>query len=154
MTARELILLTPYRLPAQNSLMLASEDIAALLNGFSVLWHPAALHGAASPPRIGSPYDYEQPTAGHVYAVPESPPLVLPDDWEERVREAGALVFQATSDRATTLANLLESLRTQIDDDPLTRALLALPQERIGPFFGIGFGHLMVETLFEAMEHE
>src|SRR5579871_6697057 len=108
MAARELILLTPYRLPAQNSLMLASEDIAALLNGYSALWHPAALHGSVGPPRLASPYDYEQPIAGHVYAVPESPPLVLPEDWEDRVREAGALTFQAAEDRATTLANLLE----------------------------------------------
>src|SRR5713226_1623275 len=91
MAARELILLTPHRLPAQNPLMLAGEDIAALLNGFSVLWHPAALQGAASPPRLGSPYDYEQPSAGHVYALPESPPLVLPDDWEQRVRDAGEI---------------------------------------------------------------
>jgi hypothetical protein len=154
MAARELILLSPYRLPAQNPLMLAGDDIAALLNGFSVLWHPAALHGAASPPHIASPYDYEEPTAGHVYALPESPPLVLPDDWEQRVREAGAVAFQATSDRATTLANLLEALNPQNEDDQATTPLLALDQERIGPFFGIGFGHLMVETLFEAMEHE
>src|SRR6266851_2603367 len=154
MAARELILLTPYRLPAQNPLMLAGEDIAALLNGFSVLWHPAALHGAASPPRLGSPYDYEQPSAGHVYALPESPPLVLPDDWEQRVRDAGAISFQATSDRATTLANLLEALKQQNGNDPPAAALLMLEQEKIGPFFGIGFGHLMVETLFEAMEHE
>src|SRR6266404_64022 len=154
MAARELILLTPYRLPAQNSLMLAGEDAAALLNGFSVLWHPAALHGAASPPRIGSPYDYEQPIAGHIYAVPESPPLVLPDDWDQRVRDAGAIAFQATSDRSTTLANLLEALRTQTGTDQAAAALLTLEQEKTGPFFGIGFGHLIVETLFEAMEHE
>lgn len=154
MAARELILLTPYRLPAQNPLMLAGEDIAALLNGFSVLWHPAALHGAVRPPRIDSPYDYEQPTAGHVYALPESPPLVLPEDWEQRVRDAGAIAFQATADRSTTLANLLEALRGQAGNDPTAAALLALEQCRIGPFLGIGFGHLMVETLFEAMEHE
>ena len=90
MAARELILLSPYHLPAQNPLMLASEDSAAFLNGFSALWHPAALHGATGPPRVGSPYDYEQPVAGHVYAVPERPPLILPDEWEERVRDAGA----------------------------------------------------------------
>src|SRR5947209_5681571 len=103
MTARELILLTPYRFPAQNPLMLAGADVAAFLNGLAVLWHPAALGGAARPPRVGSPYDYEQPTAGHLYALPESPPLILPDDWEQRVRDAGALAFQATADRATTL---------------------------------------------------
>src|SRR5207245_1678610 len=44
--------------------------------------------------------------------------------------------------------------RTQTGDDQAAADLLALPPERIGPFFGIGFGHRMIETLFEAMEHE
>jgi alpha-mannosidase len=154
MTARELILLSPYHLPAQNPLMLASEDSAAFLNGLSALWHPAALLGAVAPPRVASPYDYEQPVAGHIYAVPESPPLILPDDWEQRVRDEGAIAFQATPDRAATLANLLDALRTQAGDDQTALALLGLGPESTGPFFGIGFGHRMIETLFEAMEHE
>src|ERR1700741_310594 len=110
MTARSLILLSPYRFPAQNPLMLGNEDIAAFLNGYSVLWHPAALAGAASPPQISSPYDHEQPGAGHVYGLPASPPLILPDDWEERVRTAGAASFRATADRAETLDNLRQAL--------------------------------------------
>src|SRR5713101_8015749 len=109
MNPRELIVLTPYRIPAHHALMLSNEDIAPLQLAYSSLWHPAALHGAAAAPKIGSPYDYEQPTAGHVYAVPESPPLVQPDDWDQRVRDAGAVAFRATPDRATTLANLLEA---------------------------------------------
>src|SRR5438874_1087973 len=70
MSARELILLSPYRLPTQNTLYLSDDDVAAFLNGHAALWHPAAALGAIGPPRIGSPYDFEQPTAGHVYAVP------------------------------------------------------------------------------------
>jgi hypothetical protein len=154
MSARELILLSPYRLPAQNPLMLANEDVAAFLNGLSALWHPAALQGAAGPPHISSPYDYEQPQAGHVYALPESPPLLLPEDWDRRVREAGAVAFQATADRATTLANLLEALRALAEADRPSATLLDLRPEQIGPFLGIGFGQRMIETLFEAMEHE
>jgi hypothetical protein len=154
MTARELILLSPYQFPALNPLMLAAEDTAAFLNGFSALWHPAALQGATGPPRIASPYDYEEPSAGHIYAVPKSPPLVLPGDWDERVRDAGALAFHTTPDRVATLTNLLEALRSQAGEDAASRALLTLAPEKLGPFFGIGFGHRMIETLFEAMEHE
>jgi hypothetical protein len=154
MTARELILLSPYQFPALNPLVLAGDDSAAFLNGFSVLWHPAALQGATGPPRIASPYDYEQPSAGHIYAVPESPPLVLPDGWEERVRDAGAIAFHATPDRAATLANLLEALRSQAGEDPACRALLDVGAEKTRPFFGIGFGQRVVQSLFEAMEHE
>src|SRR2546423_299542 len=75
MSARELILLSPYRLPTETTLYLGDEEVAAFLNGYTALWHPAALSGAAGPPRLGSPYDYEEPVAGHVYAVPDHPPL-------------------------------------------------------------------------------
>ena len=95
MDTRELILLSPYRLPTQNTLMIGNEDVGAFLNGYTALWHPAVALGASAPPRIGSPYDYEQPAANHVYAVPDSPPLFLPDDWDQRVRDAGAVVCQA-----------------------------------------------------------
>jgi hypothetical protein len=140
--------------------MLASEDVAAFLNGYAALWHPAALHGAAAPPRITSAYDYEQPVRGHVYALPESPPPLLPDDWDERVRAAGAVAFRATADRAATVANMLAALRASPPalepQAPTLHAqdLLDLDPARVGPFLGIGFGQRMVESLFEAMEHE
>src|SRR5437764_598902 len=73
MTPRQLILLSPYRLPAKDSVMLADEDVASFLNGYTALWHPLALRGALEPPRIASPYDHESPTAGHVYPVPIHP---------------------------------------------------------------------------------
>ncbi|HEY1860996.1 MAG TPA: hypothetical protein VGG61_11605, partial [Gemmataceae bacterium] len=154
MNPRELIVLTPYRIPAHHALMLSNEDIAPLLHAYSALWHPAALHGGAAVPKIGSPYDYEQPTAGHVYAVPESPPLVQPDDWEKRVRDAGAVVFRATMDRETTLANLRQALQALPGELLTPPHLLDLDPSRAAPFFGIGFGYLMVDALFEAMEHD
>jgi hypothetical protein len=133
--------------------MLASEEVAAFLNGLSALWHPAAIQGATAPPRIDSPYDHEQPTAGHLYAVPDSPPLVLPEDWEDRVSECGAAVFRATPDRKTTLENLraaVSRLPRQSDAAPLVDADDPIAR----PFFGIGFGYMMIESLFEAMEHQ
>src|SRR5437868_14844554 len=149
MNPRELIVLTPYRIPAHNALMLSKEDIAALLHAYSALWHPAALHGAAAAPKIGSPYDYEQPTAGHVYAVPESPPLILPDDWDQRARDAGAVAFRSTMDRETTLANLRQALEALPAEIQSPRHLYDLDPARVAPFFGIGFGYLMVDALFE-----
>lgn len=111
MEARELFLLSPYRLPGQHSLALGDEESASFLNGYSALWHPAALAGAAGPPKIESAYDHENPTAGRIYAVPENPPLFLPDDWNQRVENAGAIAFFATPDRQTTFANLMEALK-------------------------------------------
>jgi hypothetical protein len=154
MNARELILLSPYRVPTHNTLYLGDEEVAAFLNGYTALWHPAALMGASAPPRLGSPYDYEQPTAGHIYAVPDNPPLVLPDDWDERVRTAGALAFRATVDREATLKNLREALSSWGEMAQSSLPLFNLEMERVAPFFGIGFGHLHIEALFEAMSHE
>jgi len=150
MSARELILLSPYRLPTQNALYLGDDDVAAFLNAYSALWHPAAANGAAAPPRVASPYDYEEPSANHLYAVPQTPTPMLPDDWPERVRKAGAAFFYATAERDTTLANLREALRNGASGDPL----IDLDAARIAPFFGIGYGHGQIDALFEAMSHD
>jgi hypothetical protein len=175
MSTRELILLSPYRLPGQNSLSLGDDDAASFLNAWSALWHPALLAGAGGPPKTASAYDHEQPSAGQVYALPESPPLLLPDDWDQRVRDAGALAFRAGPDRGKALENLKEALRnwqsaTSTADQPpsnenaeaaaaspppdYSTALLDLGPDQIAPFFGIGLGFLLVNSLFEAMEHE
>src|SRR5580704_8139188 len=111
MNPRELILLSPYRFPTQNALYLGDDDVAAFLNGYSALWHPAAVMGSDKPPRVASPYDHEQPTAGHLYAVPETPTPMLPDDWHKRVSDAGAIGFSSTVDRNTTFENLKAALR-------------------------------------------
>jgi hypothetical protein len=153
MSARELFLLSPYRLPTHHTLHLSDDDTAAFLNGAAALWHPAALHQAAGPPRVASPYDHEQPTAGRLYAAPVSPPLLLPEDWDRRVQTAGAAAFRVTADRGETLANLKVALRS-------LPAEFAPPQSLIdadaaaAPFLGVGFGHLCLEGLFEAMTHD
>jgi hypothetical protein len=151
---RELILLSPYRLPAQHAAYLSNDDVAGWLNAMTALWHPALAHGAKGPPHVGSPYDYEQPTAGHVYAIPESPPLILPDDWDQRVRAAGAVAFRATPDRAASLRNLREAVQGSAGPPAATVQLLGLDADRIGAFFGLGFGYLVIEGLFEAMQHD
>ena len=107
----ELILLSPYRYPAQSPLTLANEDMAAWLNAMTALWHPAVLWQSKGPLRCDSPYDHEQPRPGCIYVVPESPPSYLPEDWDRRVRDAGSIAFKSTPDREQTLANLAAALR-------------------------------------------
>jgi alpha-mannosidase len=102
-------------------------------------------------PTVGSPYDYEQPEPHQIFVVPEGPPLMLPDDWEQRVGAAGAVLVKATADRGQTLAALLAALAPL--DDRAAR-LAKLPPEQVGPFQGLGFGHLQLEALFEAMSHD
>jgi hypothetical protein len=150
----ELVLLSPYRLPAQYPLTLADEDMAAWLHGYAALWHPAALWGSSGPAKVDSPYDHENPKAGHVYAVPESPPSLLPDDWEQRVRNVGALCFKATTDRAATLANLRAALEAAGDGKSVNVRLAGLEPAKAAPFLALGTGYMLLAALSEAMEHE
>lgn len=150
----ELILLSPYRFPAQSALTLANEDMASWLNAFTALWHPAVLWQAKGPPRSETPYDHEQPRPGCIYALPESPPSYLPDDWDRRVHEAGSIAFKATPDRSTTLSNLKAALIAE--DAPALAWTAGLDQaaDAAATFYGLAWGHLMLAALSEAMEHE
>jgi hypothetical protein len=153
MSARELILLSPYTLSTQNPLTLSDEDVTDWCNAFSTLWHPAALWRAKGPPHCASAYDHEKPHACAVYALPDSPPLYLPEDWDQRVRDAGSCAFRSMPDRPATVAALLESLKPQLSDDERER-LLSLSDEQLAPFFALGFGFAIESALCEAMEHE
>src|SRR5262245_52972472 len=135
--SREPVLLTPFRLPAQSALYLGNEDVACFLNGYLALWHPAVLLRASTLPRTESPYDHEQPTGTHLYALPENPPLMLPDEWQERAKAAGEVYFRATPERPSTLANLREALfahstREGAAPDAEVPALLHPPAARGG----------------------
>ena len=94
MSARELILTQPIHRSRSGSVFAERGGHGGVLERVHAPWHPAVLQLAGSPPRVASPYDHEQPIAGNVYAVPESPPLVLPDDWDERIVNAGAIAFR------------------------------------------------------------
>jgi hypothetical protein len=103
-------------------------------------------------PSIESPYDYETPEAGLIFALPDNPTLTLPEEWESKARAAGATVFKATPDRAQTVANLLEALRPHLAENQ--RFLLDLEHRQVAAFQALGFGLSQLEALFEAMTHE
>jgi hypothetical protein len=141
-------LLSPYRPPTSYPVTLTDDEAAAWLNGYAAVWHPAAVRGAAAPPAAASAYDHDQPAAGAVYVVPGGPHVYQPDDWTQRVSAAGAVAAAANADRAETIGNLVAALREAGETVP------DLPDETIHQFAGIGLGYLVVETLFDAMEHE
>ena len=72
--SHQLVLLSPYTYPGPYPLTLADEDMAAWLNGYTAMWHPALLWQASEPPRVETPYDHETPKAATIYLVPDSPP--------------------------------------------------------------------------------
>lgn len=152
---RRAVLLSPYRMPTYHPVSLADGELRAWLNGLAALWHPALVLSLAGPPRVDSPYDHDSPQAGDVFAQPEQPHLYQADDWRDRVARAGAGRFEATADRAQTLANLVAALAPLLGEGEAdARSLLALPPERVAPFLAVGYGYHIVDTLFEAMDHE
>src|SRR5262245_13427965 len=131
MNPRNLTLLSPYRLPTDSTLYLGDEEMASILNGHATLWHPAALLHSAKLPRIDQPHEHEEPSGEHVYALPDNPPLMLADDWTDRAKAAGAVVFTATQDRGETIRNLLEALREAAPEDRQLRLLTEAPPEHV-----------------------
>ncbi len=150
---RQLHLLSSYRLATSYPLQQTPDEVAAWLNGYAALWHPAALAFAAGPPAASSSYDHDMPRAGFVYCVPEGPHLFQPDDWNARVEEAKSIVFRATPSRAETLSRLLAALRESGQPSHAGSFFDASP-ECVRLFAGLGYGYLMLDTLYEAMDHE
>ncbi len=150
MNFAEAHLLSPYRPPTSYPVSLNPDEAAAWLGGYFALWHPAALARVGRPPVASSSYDHDQPGEGNVYAVPEGPHLYQPDDWQDRVKAANAVAFRATADRRETLENLRRALRDAGDESPL----LEVPDDVARSFAGLGYGYLLVETLFDASEHD
>ena len=147
---RQLHLLSSYRLATSYPLQQTADEVAAWLNGYVALWHPAALAGAAQPPQTSNTYDHDMPRAGFVYCVPEGPHNFQPDNWDERTVEAKSVVYKATASRTETRERLLKALRDSGQSGPLLDA----PPEAVRLFAGLGYGYVMLDTLYEAMDHE
>ncbi len=150
---RQLHLLSSYRLATSYPLQQTPDEVAAWLNGYAALWHPAALAFAAQPPQASSSYDHDLPRTGFVYCVPEGPHLFQPDDWNTRVEEAKSIVFRATASRAETIERLFTALR-ESGQAAHAGSLFDASAEAVRLFAGLGYGYLMLDTLYEAMDHE
>ena len=156
MTTRDAYLLSPYRPPTSYAVSLNADEAASWLSAYFALWHPAVLRTLARPPQFSSSYDHDQPAEHAIYAVPEGPQLYQPDDWNDRVSLARAVTVRATPNRAETLSQLLAALRSapNPDDSGTPMPLLDAAPDLVRNFAGIGYGYLIVETLFDAMDHE
>lgn len=148
--ARQLHLLSSYRLATSYPLQQTAEEVAAWLNGYAAMWHPAALAGAAQVPQVSNSYDHDFPQSGFVYVIPEGPHLFQPDNWNERAAEAKSIVVRATASRTETLERLLTALREAGQTGPLLEA----PADAVRLFAGLGYGYALLDTLYEAMDHE
>lgn len=147
MSDRHAFLLSPYRPPTSYPVTLSTNECAAWLNAYAVLWHPAVLKLIAAPPQPASVYDHDLPAEAAIYVVPEGPTVYQADDWSERVKSVHARAFVATENRTQTLRNLQDSLSE-------ANEWLEVDPELIRLFAGLGYGYLMIDTLFDAMSHD
>jgi len=146
MPDREAHLLSPYRPPTSYPVSLNPDEATGWLNGYLQLWHPAALAGLSKPPITSTAYDHDKPGEGFLYAVPTGPYLYQPDDWAERVTAANAVSFNVAADEFETAANFRAT--------NLNPELQTAPHEVVRLFAGLGYAYLVVESLFDAMDHE
>src|SRR5580692_10505606 len=111
MIERQLHLLSASRMPTSYPLQLSADEVAAWLNGYVAMWHPAALSEASQPPQASVSYDHDNPMTGYIYCNPRGPHLFQPDDWRDRVLKVSAIAFEAPADRKETQQNLLSLLQ-------------------------------------------
>ena len=117
MADRQLHLLSAARMPTSYPLQLSADEVAAWLNGYAALWHPAALAGAAIPPQASISYDHDTPGPGFLYCTPRGPHLFQPDDWRDRVdRALRPGVFESTADRTETVAQSYSQALKELGD--------------------------------------
>ncbi len=166
MIERQLHLLSASRMPTSYPLQLSADEVAAWLNGYAALWHPAALAEAVQPPQASVSYDHDNPMTGFIYCTPRGPHLFQPDDWRERILRVSAIAFDATIDRKETQQNLLTLLRENVTREKpadldatnqqpsLIEKLLDSPDEIVREFRGLGFGYLLLDNLYEAADHQ
>ena len=157
MNAREAVLLSPYRPPTSYPVSLNSEEVEAWLRGYFALWHPALLRVVNRPPNAASTYDHDVPRAGFLYAIPTGPTLYQPENWGEQVAENTGASFQTFADAKRTEDSLRVALtewESRNPTEPIPQTLRDAPAEIVRQFEAIGFGHLLVETLFDAASHD
>ncbi|HEV3387328.1 MAG TPA: hypothetical protein VG097_21090 [Gemmata sp.] len=166
MIERHLHLLSASRMPTSYPLQLSADEVAAWLNGYAAMWHPAALAEASQPPQASVSYDHDNPMTGYIYCTPRGPHLFQPDDWRDRVLKVSAIAFEATPDRKETQQNLLSLLQEHVqkekpveanaafEESTLIEILLDVSDEVVRKFRGLGFGYLLLDNLFEAADHQ
>ncbi len=157
MNPREAVLLSPYRPPTSYPVSLNPDEATAWLNGYFALWHPAVLGVLGRPPQAAGTYDHDTPKESFLYTVPTGPTVYQPDNWGELVTTTGGLHFVSTSDATDTGLSLRAALNEWGDRHPEARIpqpLLDAPREVVSLFEAIGFGFLLIESLFDAASHD
>ncbi len=157
MNPREAVLLSPYRPPTSYPVSLNPAEAEAWLLGYFALWHPAVLSVVGRPPQAASTYDHDVPKEGFLYTVPTGPTVYQPDNWAELVATGKGVNFVSAADVTDTRVSLMAALAEWNDRNPgerIPQHLLDASPEVVGLFEAVGFGYLLIESLFDAASHD
>ena len=134
-------LVSPYAIPTTNNLYLDEELLAQILNGFLSLWHPNAIAKSIKPPKIISYQD--------THEIDDESLVCLVDlSNNESHGITNKKTFSACSEKMGTVQNLSDLLKALHNETIETQA------PELDYFFAVGFAYQMVNSLFEAMQHE
>ena len=134
-------LVSPYAIPTTNNLYLDEELLAQILNGFLSLWHPNAIAKSIKPPKIISYQD--------THEIDDESLVCLVDlSNNESHGIMNKKTFSACSEKMGTVQNLSDLLKALHNETIETQA------PELDYFFAVGFAYQMVNSLFEAMQHE
>ncbi|MCY2942415.1 MAG: hypothetical protein NTV50_12190 [Planctomycetota bacterium] len=134
-------LVSQYAIPTTNNLYLDEELVAQILNGYLSLWHPNAIAKSIKAPKIISYQD--------THEIDDQSLVCLVDlSNNESHGITNKKTFSACSEKMGTIQNLSDLLKTLHNETIETQA------PELDYFFAVGFAYQMVNSLFEAMQHE
>jgi hypothetical protein len=134
-------LVSQYAIPTTNNLYLDEELVAQILNGYLSLWHPNAIAKSIKPPKIISYQD--------THEIDDQSLVCLVDlSNNESHGIINKKTFSACSEKMETVQKLSDLLKALHNETIETQA------PELDYFFAVGFAYQMVNSLFEAMQHE
>lgn len=143
MQFNRLVVLLPSQSLEDLSLRRSAAEAQQLLAAWTALWHPALIQAAQSVPswcRAEAPPD---DPAGQIIVVPPCCRGLLPQDWLQRMTDAGAAVIHDLSDREEITSLALGWL-----DGPS-----AIEPELVADFQALGLCYLLVELLTRQLRY-
>ncbi len=134
-------LVSQHAVPTLNNIYLEEELVAQILNGYLSLWHPNAIAKSIKPPKIISYQDTHEI---------EDQSIVCLVDFSNNESHGISIknTFSACSEKVETIQKLGEIIKIIHNETIETQS------SELDYFFGVGFAYLIVNNLFEAMQHE
>jgi len=134
-------LVSQHPLPTTTNLYLDEDLVAQILNGYLSLWHPAIIADSINPPKIISYQDTEEITESSIVCLVDA-------SNHESYRVKSSNIFNASAQKSETIKNLDKLLKS------LKNFSVETQPAELDYFYAVGFAYLMVNGLFEAMQHE